>query len=139
MEEAVSKYEHTQKRITQKCQTIPLPNSLVHKPLLRQRQALRRRSLAHNPIRLNNITLRIDPHARHRVIVAHVLFANVATVLDGFDALVEVVGCDRARGNRGGGHKEDAGFWDQRREHWAGDDGLDCGDGCVGVALMMGC
>lgn len=104
-------------------------------PSLRKRQSRRRLGSAHLAVRLDDVALRVDPHAGHGVVEAHVALADGAASPDGLDALAQAVGLDGARGHGGGGDEEDAGLRDEGGEHGAGDDGLDGGDGGVGVAL----
>lgn len=115
----------------------PLP-SLVHIERLRKRQSSRRLGRAYLAVGLDGVALRVDAHARHEVVVAHVALADVAAPADGLDAAAQAVRGDGARGDGRGGDEEDAGRGDERGEHGAGDDGLDGGDGGVGVALVGG-
>lgn len=115
---------------------IPISLCSIDKRPLTQRQRLTRFRAADLPVRLDHVTLWIDPHARHGIIEAHVLLPDATTVFDGLDALAQVVrlhdavfdGCLR--------DEEDGGGGDHGREHGSCHDGLDGGDGRVGVALF---
>ena len=85
----------------------------------------------------NAVVLGIDFHLRHRVVELHVLLANLAAVLDGFDALLEPVGGDGAAADGGGGDKEDGGRGDEGCEHRAGDYGLYGWDGGIWITLLL--
>jgi hypothetical protein len=111
------------------------PTNSVHEPRLRQGQALGRLGDADLAIGLDGVLFGIDAHARHDVVELHVALRDVAAVLDGRDAFAQAVGCYGPRGDAGFRDEEDTGGRDQGCEHWAGDDGLDRWDGCVGVAL----
>lgn len=89
-------------------------------------------------IRLNPIILRINSHLWHRIIELHIFFSNFATVLDGLNAFLEVVGGDGAGSDGGLRDEEDRGLGHEGRKHGTGDDGLDGGDGGVRVSLFMG-
>ena len=47
------------------------------------------------------VALWINLHLRHRIVVLHILLANLAAVLDSLDALLQVVGCHGAAVERG--------------------------------------
>lgn len=64
----------------------------VYVKILRQRQHPRRLRNTRHPIRLHDITLRINMHLGHCAVELHVAFADVAAVLDCFDAFADVVG-----------------------------------------------
>lgn len=115
----------------------PAPQCLINIRPLRQRQLRRRLARGMHPIGLDPIALRVDPHARHHVVVLHIPLADTAAVPDGLNALLQAVGGDGAAGDGGLRDEEDGGLRDEGREHGAGDDGLDGGDGGVGVALFV--
>ena len=98
---------------------------------LRNRHRHRRLRLTDDTVGLDDIRLRINPHAWHAIVESHVLFANLATILDGFDTVPEVVGCYCARSEGGGGDEGHGGGGDEglcvyvevsgglvRRERW---------------------
>lgn len=60
---------------------------------LRNRHPDRGLGLTKHAISLDDISLRIDAHARHAIVEFHVLFSDLPTVLDGFDPVSEVVAC----------------------------------------------
>ena len=47
------------------------------------------------------VTLRIDFHLGHRIVILHILLAYLATILDSLDALLQVIGGDGAAVERG--------------------------------------
>ena len=83
------------------------------KVFLPQRHRLRCLRRTEHAIRLDPISLGIDPHARHGTIEFHVLFPDGAAVLDCFDAVPEVVGAYCAGGEGGGGDECYAGGGDE--------------------------
>lgn len=54
-----------------------------------------------------HITLRIHPHLWHHVVVLHVLLADGAAVLDGFDPSSQIVRLDHALVDGGLGDERD--------------------------------
>ena len=86
-------------------------------------------------IRFDAITLGIDLHDRHGVVEFHVALADLSTALDGLDSFLQVVRFDSIGSDRGGGDEGDGCAGDEGREHGAHEDGLNGGDGGVGVAL----
>jgi hypothetical protein len=89
-----------------------------------------------HPIRLNPITLGINLHLRHHIIILHILLANLTAILNSLDAFLQVVGSDGAACDGGFRDEEDRGLGDEGREHGARDYGLYGGDGGVGVTLV---
>lgn len=87
---------------------IPIPDQSIYIEILRKRQCARGLSNTSQPIRLDDVTLRVNVHARHGVVELHVGLADVAAVFDGLDAFAQVVGVDCA-GVDGGLGDEDYG------------------------------
>lgn len=87
---------------------IPIPDQSINIEILRKRQRARGLGNTSQPIRLDDVTLRVDMHARHGVVELHVGLADVAAVSDGLDAFAQVVGVDCA-GVDGGLGDEDYG------------------------------
>lgn len=131
---------------------------LVNEVILRQGQRLRRLRVAEHPVRLDDVALRINTHLGHDIIKLHVLLADIAAVPDSLDAFLEAVGLDDAVVDGGLGDPHNGGTWDEglnllvmvlmmeRKKGGEGgggayaelpthDNGLDGGDGTVGVAL----
>ena len=118
----------------------PLPTlTLIDIKHLPQRHLLRRLRRTMHLIRLDAITLRIDLHLRPVVIKLHVLLPHLPTILHGFDAFGELVGCGHTGGDGCGGDEGYGAGGDEGGEHGAHYYGLDGGDGGVGVALRRGC
>lgn len=88
-----------------------------------------------NPIGFNSIVLGIDVHFWHRIVELHILLANFSTSLDSLNAFLEVIGFDCARGDARRRHKEDRGSRDEGCKHGTCNNGLDRGDGGIGIAL----
>ena len=65
-----------------------------------------------------HISLRIDLHFRHDIVVLHVLFTDVATVLHDLDAFPEIVCRDGAGFDGGFGDECYGCLWDESLCRW---------------------
>lgn len=110
----------------------------VNKIPLRKRQRFAGLRLAGLPVRFDRVALRVDAHARHGVVVPHVLLADGPTAPDGFDALAQVVRLHDAVLDRRLRHEQHRCCGHLGRVHGPRNDGLDRRDGGVGVALVGG-
>lgn len=77
----------------------------------------RRLGGADDAVGLDGVALGVDLHGGHDGVELHVLLADGAAVLDGFDAFAQVVGFDGPGGDRGGRDECDGGGRDEGREH----------------------
>ena len=110
---------------------------LIDKIALCQRQCLGRFRLTHHPVSLHSVSLSVHPHLRLRVVELHVSLANLSAVLDRLHAFAQSVRLNHTRGDGCLGDEGNAAGGNERCEHGTHDDGLDSGDGAIGVALHM--
>lgn len=108
----------------------------VDKVRLRERQRLAGLGLTDLPVSLDRIALRVDAHARHGVVVSHVLLADGPAAPDGLDALAQVVRLHHAVLDGRLRHEQHRRRGDHGCVHGPRDNGLDRRDGGVGVALV---
>lgn len=84
-----------------------LYHHLVNEEILRKRQAYCGLGVAKDTVGFDGVAFRVDVHLWHGVVVLHVGFADVAAVLDGFNALLDSVGLDGAGVDGGLGDEHD--------------------------------
>lgn len=89
------------------------------------------------PISLYPITLGIHLHHWHHIIELHVLLPYLPTTLHCLHSFLEIVLVDDTGFDRSGGDEGDGCAGNVGGEHGTHEDGLNGGDGGVGVALNV--